>query len=54
MNEFWAMGGYARYLWPSFAITLGIVVWNIHAARQHYLQGLAAARRRASTGESQS
>lgn len=41
MSEFLEMGGYARYVWPSFAITFAIVLWNIVAARR----ALASARR---------
>ena len=26
MNEFFAMSGYARYVWPAFGIGFGIVV----------------------------
>jgi heme exporter protein D len=34
MSEFLAMGGYAAFVWPSYAITFGIVVLNIVAARR--------------------
>lgn len=44
MNEsFWAMGGYARYVWPSIGLALVLLVWNLWAAQRH----LAAARTRA-------
>ncbi len=29
MNEFFAMGGYGKYLWPSFALGFGIVILNL-------------------------
>ena len=29
MNEFFAMSGYGIYLWPSYAIGLGIVALNV-------------------------
>ena len=41
--QFWAMGGYAGYVWPSVAAVIAILVWNIEAARRQ----LSAARRRA-------
>ena len=29
--KFWAMGGYAFYIWLSYAITLAVLGWNILA-----------------------
>jgi heme exporter protein CcmD len=40
---FWAMGGYARYVWPCVGLTLGVLGWNLWSATRF----LAAARRRA-------
>ncbi len=40
---FWAMGGYARYVWPCFGLAGVILVWNVWSARAQ----LAAARLRA-------
>jgi heme exporter protein CcmD len=40
---FWAMGGYARYVWPCFVLTGLIFAWNIWSARRYH----AAARKRA-------
>jgi heme exporter protein CcmD len=34
MSDFWAMGGYARYVWPCFGITAVVLVWNLWAARR--------------------
>jgi heme exporter protein D len=34
MNEFFAMGGYAAYVWPSYALALIILVANIVAPMQ--------------------
>ncbi len=31
MNEFFAMGGYAEYVWPSYALALIVLVANILA-----------------------
>jgi heme exporter protein CcmD len=42
--NFWSMGGYARYVWPCFALWLLIFAWNIWSA--HRLR--AAALKRAS------
>ena len=39
---FWAMGGYARYVWPCFALTVAIFAWNVWSARRYH----AAARQR--------
>lgn len=32
-NEFWAMGGYALYVWGSYAVTLALIVAEIAALR---------------------
>lgn len=32
-NEFWAMGGYALYVWGSYAVTLALIVAEIVALR---------------------
>jgi len=42
-NGFWSMGGYARYVWPCFAMGAAVFAWNFWAARRY----LAAARLRA-------
>ncbi len=34
MLKFLEMGGYAAYVWPSYALTLIVVVINIVAARR--------------------
>jgi heme exporter protein CcmD len=33
-SSFWAMGGYARYVWPCFGITGVVLLWNLWAARR--------------------
>ena len=43
MSEFLHMGGYAAFVWPSFALAAVVVAWNVVAARRL----LAAARERA-------
>jgi heme exporter protein CcmD len=42
---FWAMGGYARYVWPSMAVALGVLAWNVWAARRHLTAARSRARR---------
>ena len=36
------MGGYARFVWPSFGCAFAVILWNLWSARRF----LAAARRR--------
>lgn len=33
MNEFFEMGGYAAYVWSSFALTALVLIGNLVAAR---------------------
>ncbi len=42
-DNFWAMGGYARYVWPCILLTWVVLAWNLWAARRQF----AAARLRA-------
>jgi heme exporter protein D len=46
MNEFLDMGGYAAFVWPSYALTLTIVVLNVVWARRSLARARAEARRR--------
>jgi heme exporter protein D len=46
MSEFLAMGGYAAFVWPAYAVTLAVVVLNIVWARRALARSLAEARRR--------
>jgi heme exporter protein CcmD len=51
MLKFLAMGGYARYLWPCYALTAAVVGLNIRWARRSLRAAQVQARRRiASTG----
>jgi heme exporter protein CcmD len=34
MNEFFAMGGYAAFVWPCFLLAAIVLVWNVVAARR--------------------
>ena len=42
-GDFWYMGGYARYVWPCFAVACVVLAWNVWSARRY----LAAAKVRA-------
>ncbi len=46
MVHFLAMGGYARFVWPAFALALVVMVLNIFWARSSLRAAQAAARRR--------
>jgi heme exporter protein CcmD len=46
MSEFLYMGGYAAFVWPSYALTLVIVALNVIWARRSLDQARAHARRR--------
>jgi heme exporter protein D len=48
MNEFLAMGGYAKFVWPAYVITFVAVFANIYAARRAHRAALEEARRRLS------
>jgi heme exporter protein CcmD len=43
VNEFLAMGGYGKYLWPAFALGFGVVILNFVLA----LNALAEAKKQA-------
>jgi heme exporter protein CcmD len=34
MNEFFAMGGYADFVWPCFLLAAVVLIWNAVAARR--------------------
>jgi heme exporter protein CcmD len=46
MSDFFYMGGYAAFVWPSYALTLGIIFLNIIWARRSLVSASQAARRR--------
>jgi len=46
VREFFEMGGYAAFVWPAYAVTFLVVVWNILAARRSLARARAEARRR--------
>ena len=54
MSEFLNMGGYAAYVWPSYGLTLVVIVLNIVWARRLLAKSCEDARRRlAMRGEQQ-
>jgi heme exporter protein CcmD len=46
VSHFLAMGGYARFVWPSYAATLLVVILNIVWARRLLTRAQTEARRR--------
>lgn len=46
LAEFLDMGGYAAYLWPSFGLTIAVLIWNIYSARRAHAEARRAAARR--------
>jgi heme exporter protein D len=36
MSEFFAMDGYAVFVWPSFAITAAVMAWAYWAPWRHH------------------
>ncbi len=42
---FWAMGGYARFVWPSIGFALSVLVWNVWSALRHQARTLVRVRR---------
>jgi heme exporter protein CcmD len=43
--DFWSMGGYARFVWPCFALAGLILAWNVWSARSYQLAARVKARR---------
>ena len=50
MSEFLDMGGYARYVWPAYLLTIAVIVANVIWARRALQRARLAARRRAGEG----
>jgi heme exporter protein CcmD len=50
MSEFLEMGGYAAFVWPAYALTLGVAVLNVVWARRALARAQAVARRRLAAG----
>jgi len=51
LGEFFAMGGYAAFVWPSFGLVLFALVWNVVAARRLHAAARRDALRRSGAGE---
>jgi heme exporter protein CcmD len=49
-GSFWAMGGYARYVWPCFAAAGIVLAWNVWSARRYQLACRLRARRMLQAG----
>ncbi len=45
MSEFLAMGGYAAYVWPSFALTAIVMSANLYFAKRRRNKVIAKLRR---------
>ncbi|MCX7058015.1 MAG: heme exporter protein CcmD [Pseudomonadota bacterium] len=52
MHEFMNMGGYGRYVWPSYGLAAAVLLWNIWSAMRLQRQALEHARRRAAIAAS--
>ncbi len=50
MREFLDMGGYAAFVWPAYAVTLGAAVLNVVWARRALARALTVVRRRLAAG----
>ena len=46
MNEFFAMSGYARYVWPSLGLGFGVVILNLVLAWSSLRSARQQAKRR--------
>jgi heme exporter protein CcmD len=46
MNEFLSMSGYGVYLWPCFALVIGVIILNVVLARRSLANAKVEARRR--------
>lgn len=50
MSAFLDMGGYAAYVWPAYAVTLGVIALNIVWARRLLERSRREARHRLAIG----
>jgi heme exporter protein CcmD len=46
MSEFLSMGGYGVFVWPSFVVTLALMLINVFTARGAVRRALLEARQR--------
>ncbi len=52
MSEFFAMGGYAMYVWPSFALTAIVMLANVYATLSQRKKVISRLKRQHSSTES--
>jgi heme exporter protein CcmD len=45
LGDFLTMGGYARFVWPCFALALGVLGWNLWSARRYHAAAWIRAQR---------
>jgi heme exporter protein CcmD len=53
LAEFLAMGGYAAFVWPSFGLTLILLIHNVRAARRYHASARDQAMRRIDSSKNQ-
>lgn len=46
MQEFFAMSGYAEYVWSCYALTFAVLIWNLVASRRELTRQQLHAKRR--------
>ena len=49
MEQFLAMGGYGRFVWPAYALGLIVFAWNILSARRRFTNARERATRAATS-----
>jgi len=53
MDDFLHMGGYARFVWPSYGIAFAVLVWNVWSALRLHARARQRALRRIAMDQSQ-
>lgn len=51
MQEFFSMSGYGAYVWSCYALTFGVLAWNLVAARRELKRQQLHAKRRIQAAE---
>jgi heme exporter protein D len=46
LQDFFAMGGYAKFVWSAYGLSALVLLWNWWAARRSEAEALTAALRR--------
>jgi heme exporter protein D len=52
LGQFLAMGGYAAFVWPAYAVTFIVLIGNVIAASRSHRRAMQEARRRSRTAQS--